>query len=482
MKDIFVFSRFHGIKKLIRRLIACGCILLTVFVLFNRYYKLANSARGAFYEFNNFIDNGLIDVLCIGSSHMYCHINPVQMYDDYGIAAFDMGAGSQTVPFSYYYLEEAFKTQSPYLVILDVYLMIGADSAEKEKAQANFMGMKPSYTKYRALRSIDGLDNLADVFWNFPIMHTRYSNINAGSYYLEEGSSATYLGYSYQTNIQPYDSSTILDIGSVIEVGSVSERKELYLRKCIELCKENNVDIVLVNSPFPEITEDDQKVYNFVQQIADEYGVEFLNGCLYTEAMELDYMTDYMGERHLNYLGAAKYTKWLTEYLLMKGYVFPDRRGDKRYEYWEEESKRLNYMMLRDLKCNQMEFTELMDFLRLDDNFYYILIYNGTSDALLPEYDEYLRNLGIILDAPKIFIYKKGELVWQSYFSKEETYADYIQGNWIKVTGNIDQFTVSICDNCVGIIDKNAGTSICVFAYNEFMRSYYIGREYLQIY
>ncbi len=470
-------------KKISRGVIACCSIVMIVVLVFARYCKLANYAKDAFYEFNNFVDKNLIDVLCVGSSHMYCHINPVQMFDDYGIAAFDLGAGSQAVPFSYYYLEEAFKTQKPSLVILDTYMMISADEAEKEDAQGNFINMKISYTKYKALQSIDGLEGRTDILFNFPIMHNRYDSINYLSYDLEEGSSSTYLGYRYGTEVQPYEMENVADISSVTEVGTVSERKETYLRKCIELCQEKNIDIVLVNSPFPEINEDSQQVYNFVQQIADEYGIDFYNGCLFTDEMALDYTTDYMGGRHLNYLGAGKYTKWLVERLREDGYVFQDRRGDKKYKYWEEESARLNYIMKRDLQYNQMGFADLMDMLRSDDNLYFILGYNGTAKALLPEYRDYLEDWGISLDSPGVFVFKKGELVWQSYSDGENSYADYIQRNWIMVnTEEEDCLTVKMCNHDVGIINNAAEPSINVYVYNEFTRSYYISREYPQVY
>ncbi|MDE6767127.1 MAG: hypothetical protein K2J35_02895, partial [Eubacterium sp.] len=413
--------------------------------------------------------------------HMYCHVNPVQMYDDYGIAAFDLAAGSQAIPFSYYYLEEALKTQKPSLVILDVYMMIVDDSQEKEEAQANFVSMKPSYTKYRALRSIDGLENLWDIFWEFPIMHTRYGSINEASFDLDEGSSRVYLGYTYRTEIVPYDSNAVADISDVTGIDYVSKRKEEYLRKCIELCKKNNVDIVLTNSPWPEITEEYQRVYNFVQQIADEYEVKFLNGCLYVDDMGLDYTTDYMGGRHLNYTGAYKYTKWLTEYLISEGYSLPDRRGDDRYSYWDTESMRLRYVVAEDAQYSKMNFYELMDTLRNDDNFYYILTYNGNSDTLLPEYDEYLRNCGIALETPGVFVFKRGELVWQSYFNGEDDYADYIQRNWIKVTGDENQLVISMCGNDVGIVDQTKDIAIKIYIYNEFIRAYCAGCEYEQI-
>lgn len=343
MKDSsFIFS----FKKACRQIIVCILVVAIIAICFLRYCDMATPMRGSMYAFYHFMEKDTLDVLCVGSSHVYCGVNPVQMYEDYGIAAYDLAAGSQSIAFSYYYLEEAFKTQHPKLVILDTYMMIAEDEQEKENAQMNLYNMKPSLTKYRALQMIDGLDNMGDIFWFFPIVHDNYANINEVSYDFKEEYMGLYLGYEYRGTIEPYDLSMIEDVRFVTEVGSVSEKKENYLRKCIELCRKNNVEIVLTNIPWPDISVETQKVYNLVQQIADEYGVEFINGCLYTEEIGLDYTVDSSGDSgHLNYTGATKYTKWLTEHLISEGYDLPDRRGDDRYGYWQRESERFTFLL-----------------------------------------------------------------------------------------------------------------------------------------
>lgn len=335
--SLFTFS----FKKTCRGVVLGLLALVLVICVFVRYCSVVNSQRGAMYGFYQFVDDELLDVLCVGSSHIYCSINPVLMYEDYGIAAYNLAAGSQPVTFSYYYLEEAFKTQTPRLVLLDTYMLIADDGEEKERAQMNFLGMRPSATKYRALKMVDGLENRAEIFWQFPITHENYAAINEWSYDFSEESFGLFLGYEFHPDVEPYDLSVIADVSGVTETGFLSEKKETYLRKCIELCQEKGADIALINVPWPDNNADTQKVYNCARQIAEEYGVEFLDGSVDAWAAGLDYTTDSMGNGgHLNYYGAAKYTKWLAEHLLEAGYDLPDRRGDGRYTYWQRESDR----------------------------------------------------------------------------------------------------------------------------------------------
>ena len=94
MQDSLFISNFKRYGKrivsimLLFGVLACCCV---------KYYKWAENPRRALYDFYRFVEKDTIDVLCIGSSHVYCGINPVQMYDDYGIAAYNLASGSQAL-------------------------------------------------------------------------------------------------------------------------------------------------------------------------------------------------------------------------------------------------------------------------------------------------------------------------------------------------------------------------------------------------
>ena len=48
-----------------------------------------------------------IDVIVIGSSNSFCTVNPLVLYEEYGIAAYDFGSSSQPMNISELYLKEA---------------------------------------------------------------------------------------------------------------------------------------------------------------------------------------------------------------------------------------------------------------------------------------------------------------------------------------------------------------------------------------
>ena len=93
----------------------------------------------------------------------------------------------------------------------------------------------------------------------------------------------------------------------------------------------------MISGPYL-LEERDQEVYNSIGQLAEKDGLLFWNTntpARYRE-MGLDFSTDYADHAHLNEAGSAKYTAYLGKWL-SKNYSFPDRRGQKGYESWENQ-------------------------------------------------------------------------------------------------------------------------------------------------
>lgn len=70
-------------------------------------------------EYRDF-ERGTFDVILLGSSVMMNDVYPLQLYDEYGISAYNLGSGNQRLPMTYYLVEETLKEQDPKLVVIDV--------------------------------------------------------------------------------------------------------------------------------------------------------------------------------------------------------------------------------------------------------------------------------------------------------------------------------------------------------------------------
>lgn len=120
----------------------------------------------------------------------------------------------------------------------------------------------------------------------------------------------------------------------------VKEKEERFLLKIIDLCRQQNLPLILIKTPTAHRAEE-QPYYQTIKQIAADAGIPFYNlneMDAVTGITPEDYWTD---DNHLNSKGAAKVTHWLAR-LLREQNLAPDRRGDARIASWDENFRYLD--------------------------------------------------------------------------------------------------------------------------------------------
>ena len=80
-------------KSFHKRFVRIFSVFLIVFLLFYMYLPPVN---GKIVQMNNAVGENKVDIICVGSSHMYSGINPVQLYYDKGWVAYNLGVGAQS--------------------------------------------------------------------------------------------------------------------------------------------------------------------------------------------------------------------------------------------------------------------------------------------------------------------------------------------------------------------------------------------------
>ena len=127
-----------------------------------------------------------IDLIVIGSSNSFCTINPIVLYEEYGIAAYDFGSSSQPMNISALYLKEALKRQKPKVVALEVNMMVGdsISSGNEAALRWGFTDIPLSADKLQCIYQSVGAVN-ADYFsYVFPIFryHSRWKELSRTDY------------------------------------------------------------------------------------------------------------------------------------------------------------------------------------------------------------------------------------------------------------------------------------------------------------
>lgn len=342
-------------RKLVKKILSCifiFCLIIGIAITLNKI-TLNRTSQGCiqltdFYK----LDEDTVDVLFIGSSHVYYSVHTCLLYDKYGIASYLLASPGQPVWMSYYFLEEALKTQSPRLVVFDVCTLYQKAADVGASSWPSLISMKPSYTKWKAIRAVNSEGELLDAlgaYLSFPYYHTRYKELTRQDYHNTER--VRYNGY--KPNFNNMDKEELeewmnIDKTGFNKIGTITERTEMYLRNFIELCQGKNIPLLIVNAPYANHTLEKQQSYNYVSKVVHEYGIPFLDAN-YDSRITVEYEKDLFEPSHLNYTGSVKYTEYLAEALT--GYVkLPDRRGDGDYRHWDEVSDLFRHMELNKMR------------------------------------------------------------------------------------------------------------------------------------
>lgn len=323
------------------------CFLIILFIVLSRInhifkFKLINGTTiiSQFYE----LEPNTVDVLVLGTSHAHRDIHTGVLWNEYGIASFDLGGAGQPIWCSYYYLKEALKTQKPQLILLEGYAIgYSSEYAEDTHGIRNTFGLKWSKNRIDAIKASFPEERWNEFLIPYIQYHTRYTDLSRADFFKDQGNPQVkdYKGFQYAMATQPLE---MRDVSDVIDRGELTEKNEKYYRLTLELAKENEIPIWVLISPYQGISADEQTKYNTVGDIAHEYGMPFINYNLLVDDIGLDYATDVAEWSHLNHRGVEKFTRVIGEYI-KENYDIPDHRGDPKYQTWQNDADYLASML-----------------------------------------------------------------------------------------------------------------------------------------
>lgn len=367
-------------KKNVIKLI-CFCLLLGLLFMgfwsvFQYRFVDEDGIEGmqTFYE----AEDNTIDVMFFGSSHMFVNVNTAVLWDEYGIAAYNLGGSEQRMWNTYYYMKEALKTQTPKVLVVDCYGVTFSDEFQQQSGIIkNTFGMKLSADKIEAIK-VSAPDNHLLYLLGYPGFHGRYTALSEADFLSYKGIAGyeDWKGHHFMgevneaiANIQPENPAAVTNIEPI------TAKNEQYLRAIIDLAKEHEIPLVLMATPYC-VTNKEQSQFNRVAEIADEADVPFINFNLCYEEIGLDFATDFADGHHLNYLGTPKFTRVLADYLTAN-YEIPIRSGEPGYEDYDRMA---DIYAAEVANQNLIEETDLERYLTSLDQEEYIVVYTLSGD------------------------------------------------------------------------------------------------------
>ncbi len=323
LRSLFIFS-FSGevyMKKIKNVLLFLAFIAGLLLILNYTNFVLRQKEYSGVQDKFAALEEDSIDMIFIGNSHQFCSISPEILYDEYDIESFMLATSAQTVPMSYYAAMEAIELQHPEVIVFEVsYCSQDFRTVTEEMSHCFFDGMPRCQAREEGIKDLIEKENRIYYYLNLGIYHNRWKELTAADYSIEHVSDRG--GVYYEDVFSNWEISVV----EKTETEAMPAEMERYLDMMVELCKENDVKLILYVAPFNTMwgTEEElptlyrhQRVYNYIGEYAKENELEFYNLFYEIDKMELNYATDWKDSQHLNCVGQSK----LTRYMIESGYL-----------------------------------------------------------------------------------------------------------------------------------------------------------------
>lgn len=331
-----------------KKILLFGVMVLAVIKIMNYLYvddtdDFTRTMMHAFYE-----EEENIDRLYLGSSHVFCDIDPFILDDENGDNNFNLASGNQQLIASYHLLVEADKRHDLDKVYLDLYY------ACTDEGQGNLHDyhqipnswnvlnqMKPSANKLTYMLDLSSPEYYYLTFMAFKryteeLFHPQYvakivrakqSDVWKDHEYFYKGPDGNEIsargekGFRLDYRTPEYGRLSVKNIEEApVDKDPIVPESMEYLIKITEYCKEHEIELTWIVCPMSELKLVRNGTYdNYigqVSQLAAQYQIPYydFNLCKreYLDLSPNDYWED---EGHLNTYGAEVFSHFLGDFL-----------------------------------------------------------------------------------------------------------------------------------------------------------------------
>ena len=283
-------------------------------------------------EFYSLEQNSL-DYIVLGSSHAYCTINPLEVWNESGLRGFVLASQCQPIRATYHYVVEAFKTQSPKYIFIEGYMLKNVLSDATEAILYDAIDpLDTSINKIDMINRLTESDQREAYLFNILKYHTRWKELIAnGAKNFFHQPIDTYKGFNA---FEGTESRTLRESNydSVEAVEIPKDNIEMF-NKILEVVKENNAELILMIAPYHESI--DPKICGIMKSAriwAEENDLKIVDYSLLLDELNIEGDKDYYDSGHLDVSGAKKTSVYLADYLLENGLKKSNSSMDEIYK------------------------------------------------------------------------------------------------------------------------------------------------------
>lgn len=257
-----------------------------------------------------------LDIVAFGSSALYRYLSSPLLYEYSGLTSYALSTAGQSILEIENLIDEVEKSQSPQLFVVESrkFLLREGKTLRDERVRMVTDNMYYSLNRLFLINKlIKGWRERLPYYFDIMLYHENWENLNPESFsYILNSRPHPLKGWENYGACMPLAKP---DIADVTEETPLSEINEKALLDIMEKCREENLEVLFVVSPF-KVNRNTQKKANYMKRIVEEHGFQFLDGNLCADDMGIDYSMDFYNKKHVNSIGAGKFTKYLGDYIL----------------------------------------------------------------------------------------------------------------------------------------------------------------------
>lgn len=325
-------------KILIFMRIISFAIILTVIMLSLSNYLSSTKLedypkRNSFLQNLNAEEKDTIDVLFAGDSSVMGAVTPMKIWNDKKITSYDLSYAMMEPQEMYYDIQEVLAKQNLNVVFIETQCLVEIVNDEP-------------YLVNKTKNIVDYFDKelIGNINKYLPVMkykdEIQSRSINDFFYDHPDEINDAFKGYYYKKDIVPFTGEHNKDVEGV---ACFKNGGDIFLKKLILLCKENNCKVVMMT--LPQGTEWNKKSHNIIYDFAKENNLDYIDFDVYLEKLLPDFSwadDTRDGGGHLNYNGAVKVTNWLEQYITDNLKLGPSDLNENQKKKWNQDMNLYN--------------------------------------------------------------------------------------------------------------------------------------------
>lgn len=339
-----------------------------------------------------------IDIVAFGSSLCACSFTALELYEQYGMSAYNIGGSWQPSMVSYFLLQKLLETEKPRVVLLEVNNLFL--SWDERTYRLGLDGLPISNIKIEAIKEHckdENAESQLSYILNLCKYHFAWKNLKEYGFHLTDSKKGheIHQGYRMRNTIIYTLPDEYINFQGWTDTGTDQEKYDeeeyTYICKFIELCQRNGIDIILYHDITSIKSELAPERYNATKALADSYRIPFIDFNIKSvfSRSGCNFSTDLADTHHDNLLGAIKVTRYLGEYL-HANYDLPDHRGDPVYADLDKEWVRYQREKFNSEFLYITNLSDYLDHLQNADKDYTAII--SVRDEAVMKLDDELRN------------------------------------------------------------------------------------------